>query len=125
MTVSTSSFLRYSTVGGIATGLHYAVLFILVEVFHFRPAYSAAIGAGCGAVVAYYLNVQFTFKYASINWPTLCRFLIIAAIGAAFSAFLVWVTTSVLLLHYIVGQIAATFVILMVTYFANAFWTFR
>lgn len=118
-------FLRYSLVGCIATGVHYFVLFLLVEGGHLRPAYSATIGSGCGALVAYWGNRRFTFSSASPHWSALSRFLVVAAMGASLSAALVWASTALFAWHYMIGQIAATLLALFFTYGFNRVWTFR
>ncbi len=116
--------LRYATVGGLATAFHYAVLLTLVEVFHNQPSYSAAIGAGCGALLAYYAKLRFVFKL-SASWISWCRVLFVAVIAAALSGLLVWVANSLFLLHYLAAQIVATLAMLILTYLASASWTFK
>lgn len=46
---------RYCLVGGGATAIHSLVLLFLVEAMHVHPAPACALGAGVGAVSAYWI----------------------------------------------------------------------
>ncbi|MCG6876279.1 MAG: GtrA family protein [Betaproteobacteria bacterium] len=111
-------------IGGFATGVHYMVLLSLVEGLHVTPSLAAASGAVCGALVAYAGNRQFTFRHGPRHRTALPRFLLVAALGAALNGGGVWAGTAILGWHYLVAQIAATLVVLLITYGCNRTWTF-
>jgi putative flippase GtrA len=117
-------FARYTLIGGLATGGHYAVLLALVEGFGVPPSIAAAIGAACGALIAYAGNRRFTFPGNHRHRRALPRFLIVAALGAALNGGIVWAGTNILAWHYLVAQIAATLLVLVITYTYNRSWTF-
>lgn len=117
-------FVRYTIVGAAATGAHYAVLVMLVEVLRRPPARASALGALCGAAVAYVVNSRFTFSSNAPHRRALPRFLMIAALGAALNGLLVWVGTSVTGWHYLVTQAVVTVAVLILTYGLNQAWTF-
>lgn len=119
------AFVRYTLIGGIATAVHYAVLVALVEGFDFSPSPSAMFGALCGALVAYTGNREFTFASSALHHIALPRFLVIAAIGAILSGGMVWVGTVMLAWHYLIAQLVATILIMLLTYQLNRLWTFR
>ena len=115
-------------VGGIATSVHYLVLFVLTKVFDVQPTVSTTIGSVCGALIAYIGNKHFTFPKNLISTAhnlTLGRFLFVAGIGTFLSASLVWISTNFFAWHYFVGQITATLLSLILTYQLNRLWTFR
>ena len=118
------AFVRYTLVGTVATGAHYAVLVTLVEVLRLPPAHASALGALCGAAVAYLANRRFTFSSTARHRRVLPRFLLIAALGAALNGLLVWVGTSVFGWHYLVAQAVVTVAVLILTYGLNRAWTF-
>jgi len=117
-------FLRYGLIGAIATTTHYAVLVLCVEAGHW-PAYIASgIGATIGAQVAFFGNRQFTFAHRGALAPAWAKFqgtaLLAALVGMAIVALAVhagW--------HYLVGQVLATLVGLVLTFAVNRAWTFR
>lgn len=117
-------FVRYTLIGGLATGGHYAVLLALVEAFHVAPSFAAAIGGTCGALIAYAGNRRFTFPGGARHRTALPRFLLVAALGAALNGGMVWAGTAVLGWHYLAAQMAATLTALLVTYGYNRSWAF-
>lgn len=118
------AFLRYSLVGAVATLAHYAVLLALVEWLHWPSPGAAATGATVGALVAYAGNRAFTFASTADVRTTLPRFALVALVGAGLNGLIVWVGTSGLGVHYLVAQVAASFVVLAVTFAFNRAWTF-
>ena len=117
-------FARYTLIGGLATGGHYAVLIALVEALRVPPSIAAGLGAICGALIAYAGNRRFTFSGNHRHRKALPRFLLVAALGAALNGGIVWAGTTVLAWHYLAAQIAATFMVLIITYSYNRAWTF-
>ncbi len=117
-------FIRYGLTGGIATAFHYTILLCLVELFDVRPWVATGLGALCGAGIAYIGNRCFTFSSNTPNYKALPRFLTIAALGAILNSLLVWMMTHFFDLYYLVAQVIATIIVLIVTYQLNRQWTF-
>ncbi len=117
-------FVRYTTVGAIATALHYALLVLGVEGFGW-PAYAASgFGAVVGAQVAYAGNRWLTFAHrgaVGASWP---RFQATALLGAALGMAIVALGVA-LGLHYLIAQGLATLTSLVLTFAINRAWTFR
>ena len=118
-------FFWYVLAGGIATAVHYAVLLLMVEVFAFPAAPSAAFGALCGAAVSYLVNRLVTFPGSGVrHLLAVPRFTLIALAGAALNGALVWVGVHLLSWHYLAAQALATLLVLGLTYRLNRSWTF-
>ena len=117
-------FFRYTTVGAFATAVHYLVLVIWVEGIA-GPAYlGSGIGAVVGAQVAYAGNRWFTFAHAgaiTASWP---RFQITALLGALLGMAVVALGVR-LGAHYLLAQVVATGLSLLLTFAINRAWTFR
>ena len=117
-------FIRYSAVGAIATAAHYLVLIGCVEWGRW-PAYIASgFGALIGSQVAYAGNRWFTFAHTGAlraSWP---RFQATALIGALLGMAVValGVRWGV---HYVLAQVGATLLSLVLTFAINRAWTFR
>lgn len=117
--------MRYAAVGGSATAVHYTLLAALVEALRWPPAGAAALGALCGAAVAYAGNRRYAFAHSgTAHGQAMPRFLAVAALGAAFNALLVWTFTAALREHYLAAQAQATVAGLLLTYSLNKRWTF-
>lgn len=118
------TFARYALTGGLATVTHYTVLLVLVELLGFPTPGSTALGAVCGALVAYLANRCFTFSSIAPHRRALPRFFAVAALGAGLNSLIVWSGTSALHWHYLAVQAIATIVIFALTYHLNRSWTF-
>jgi putative flippase GtrA len=118
-----SRFVQYAAVGSVATVAHYAVLVGLVEAGWLRPAPAAALGAWVGAQVAFAGNAAFTFRASRATFGAWLRFQLTALAGAALSGALV--AGGVRLgVHYLVAQLVATLISLVVTFEINRRWSF-
>ncbi|HEY4067140.1 MAG TPA: GtrA family protein [Burkholderiaceae bacterium] len=117
-------FIRYGFVGALATAVHYLVLIGGVEGGHW-PAYLASgSGAVVGAQVAYAGNRWFTFAHTgavSASWP---RFQLTALFGALLGMAIVALGVR-LGLYYLLAQVVATGIGLLLTFAINRHWTFR
>lgn len=121
---SAGAFVRYAQVGGVATGVHYLMLLVLVEGVGLPAAPSAALAALWGALVAYLGNRVFTFSSRAGHRYALPRFLLVAALAAGLNGLIVWVGTRGLNWHYLMAQLLASIVVLGLTYRINRAWTF-
>lgn len=114
-------FVRYAMTGGVATGVQYAVVLALVEAIHLKPPPAAAVGAACGALVAYAGNRRFVFSPSAPHFRALPRFLSVAALGVVLSGAVVWMGTA-LAWHYLAAQAVATAIVFPVAYCINRSW---
>ena len=115
---------RYATVGAVATAAHYLVLVICVELGQW-PAYLASgAGAVVGAQVAYLGNRWFTFAHRGDVGSSWLRFQGTALLGGLFGMGIVALCVR-LGWHYVLAQMLATALALLLTYAINRRWTFR
>ena len=117
-------FVRYLEVGAVATVVHYALLIGSVEAAHWPAWVASGFGASIGAQVAYLGNRWFTFgcrSGISVSW---LRFQVLALAGALLGmgivAVVVWAG-----IYYVLGQILATTLVVVMTFALNRAWTFR
>ena len=118
-----SRFFKYAAVGAVATAVHYAILVGLVEAGALAPPRAAALGAWVGAQVAFAGNAAFTFRGAGATPASWLRFQITALIGAVLNFALVAGGVRVGL-HYLLAQVVATSINLVVTFEINRRWSF-
>lgn len=119
----TGIFSRYVIVGGLGTGLHYAVLVLLVEAFAVSASAAATAGAIVGAVTNYFFNYHFTFTSRASHSRAFFKFAFVALCGAVFSGLGVrWGTEAGL--HYVVAQVVCTVTFLILGFLVNKAWTF-
>lgn len=117
-------FMRYIAVGVVSTAVHYALLVLCVERAGW-PAFAASgFGAVVGAQVAYLGNRWFTFAHrgdVTASWP---RFQLTALAGTLLGMAIVALGVR-LHVHYLIAQLLATLVSLVLTFTMNRHWTFR
>jgi putative flippase GtrA len=116
-------FLRYTAVGAIATAVHYLVLVLCVEGGQWPAYLGSGFGAVVGAQVAYAGNRWFTFAHRGDIGGSWLRFQGTALLGGAFGMVVValavrsgW--------HYVLAQMLATVLALVLTFLVNRRWTF-
>ena len=122
--VLTAPFVRYTGAGGIGTVCHFLVLTLGVEFLAMKPTIGTVVGALAGASVNYWLNYHLTFSSNQQHRQALPRFLAVAALGVGLSAITMELVAVEAGRHYLVGQIVATLVVLIVGFGLNRWWTF-
>jgi putative flippase GtrA len=105
-------FLRFATVGAVATAAHYAVMIALTELGGMDPVAATVCGFAVGAVVSYTLNRRYTFAVRPAYMRGFLKFAIVIGIGAVLNAAIVAFFIS-FGLHYMVAQVIATGVVLI------------
>jgi len=118
-------FLRFAAVGAVATVVHYAVLIAMTEWGGASPVTATICGFFVGALVSYYLNRRYTFADKQTDFAKgLIKFLIVIGIGAVINAGIVaaFVSAGV---HYMIGQVIATGLVLIWNFAGARLLVFR
>ena len=115
----------FTLVGAFGTLAHYVLLVILVELLEIDAVIASMAGALLGATINYVLNYRFTFNSRTRHRIALPRFLAVASVGFLINTSLMWVAVSLTNLHYIIGQILTTSLVLLWNFIGNRFWTFE
>lgn len=118
------AFVRYAAVGALATLVHFGVLTLGVEVWHWPAWWGSGAGAVVGAQVAFVGNRIATFGHRGAVFPAWVRFMGTALLGAMVSMAIVAATVA-LGSHYLLAQGLATALVLLLTFLVNRHWTFR
>lgn len=117
-------FVRFAGIGVIGTAAHYATLIALVELLMMYPVAASTVGAVIGALINYYLNYLFTFRSTERHRKALPKFLVVATAGVLLNAFIMYILTALVFLHYLLSQVVATTLQLLWNFVANRCWTF-
>jgi len=115
-------FSNFSLVGAVGTLAHYTLLIGLVSGLAVAPLPASMAGALLGALVNYGLNYRYTFASTRAHREAFPRFAIVAVIGFACNACIMWAAVGIM--HYLLAQALATGVVLAAGFFANRAWTF-
>lgn len=119
-------FLRFATIGGLATIVHYAIMIALVEWANVAPIVATSIGFGVGAVISYTLNRRFTFEHRPAFGRGLFVFLCVFFVGLCINGLIFTVLHGPSVgLPYIIAQGIATGVVLIWNFFGARLVVFR
>jgi putative flippase GtrA len=136
------TFLRYLISGGLATAVHFAILISLLEYHLVSPVHATMIGAFCGFLVNYPMQVAWTFKAKGSHKRFFTRYFIVTLFMFALNAGIFWLASlpkslDLLLqlpfpcyieqphhLGYWYAQIIATGIVFFCNFLINHFFTF-
>jgi putative flippase GtrA len=117
-------FIDFAAVGIVGTAAHFATLVVLVQSYGWPPAGATTAGFLVGALVNYGLNYRLTFQSSARHAVALPRFLAIALLSMLLNLAIVWLLVHWQGKHYLIGQVVATVVVLVVNFVANRALTF-
>ena len=117
-------FVRFAAVGALGTGCHYLVLIALVSLLGVTPGNAAFTGAAAGAYANYWMNRRYTFANLRPHREAIPRFVAMAAAGAGINGLIVGILSSHGA-HYLLAQVFATSVILVLNFLISKKWIFQ
>jgi putative flippase GtrA len=117
-------FTRFAAAGGVGTVVHYMILVALVRAGDVQPVVGSIAGFAAGSLVNYGLSHRFVFRSTKPLRATVWKFYLVAAVGLVLNTVLMYIAVHFLALHYLVGQVVSTGVVLLSNYLLNSLWTF-
>ena len=112
-------FWRYCLVGGVAAGLHFLVLILLVELTDMAPIIATSIGFVLGVILNYVLQYYWTFSANGPHGPKLFKFTCIALFALAINGGVFWLANSVAGIPYLPSQVIATGLVVGINFQLN------
>jgi putative flippase GtrA len=116
--------LRFGLVGGVATGIQYLILVVLVHVTGMTAPVASEIGFVVSAFGNYLLNYHFTFRSRQPHGPAAAKFVTLVAVGLAINFALMQMLTGAGV-YYLLAQVCTTAVVFLWNFAGNSLWTFR
>lgn len=120
-----ASFIRYFISGGLATGVLFASLIILVEKVHLDPTLSSATSFSLSVIFSYFIQYYWTFKPTGSHKRFMSRFLLVTIITLNINTGLFWFLTVIQKWPYIYSQIFATGTVFLLNFLINHHFTFK
>lgn len=98
--------LRHQAGALIATAVDFAVFFCLVNGAGMQPVPATAVGAGCGALINFWLSRRFIFdaRQAGIGGQSL-RYLVVSGASLGWNTGGEWLFAVAIGLHYMVARV--------------------
>jgi len=118
-------FLSFFWIGIVVAGVHYSLLVGLVEIAHAPVLASALAGYTAGGVTSYVLNRHHTFKTARPHEESSWRFIVVAGAGFGLTTVFMYLFYDGWHLPYLLAQVVTTGIVMIWSFAAHKFWTFR
>lgn len=115
---------RFAVAGGVATLVHYAILYALVEGAHAAPLLGSSIGFIVGVVVSFFLNRRFTFTQQTPLLASFAKYALVYAVGFVLNGFILQ-TLIAFGWYYFAAQAGATLIVLCWNFLGARFVAFR
>jgi len=118
-------FVRFTGVGFVSAIGHYGLLIALVQGLDVEPVRASVAGALLGAWINYSLNYRYTFRSSKLHRESVTKFAVVATVGLLLNTAFMWLGVDVLRAHYLLSQVVTTALVLLWSFGANRYWTFR
>jgi putative flippase GtrA len=118
-------FTLFAFVGGLATGLQYTILILLVQLIGFDPVWASALGYLFSGIINYRLNYTFTFNSSNPHKKAFVKFATVSLVGLFLNTGIMALGINVFFLPYLLVQVFGTSIVLLWNFSANLIWTFR
>ncbi len=118
-------FFRFASVGLLATAIHVAIVYALVEAAGVEPVI-ASIPAFLAALVAsYLLNRNWTFAAGESGIAGFFKYSLVALGGLLLNAVIMYVAVHVMQAHYLLGLAIVVAIVPVASFLLQRDWTFR
>jgi len=109
----TREFARFAAAGGIGTAVQYMILVALVRGGDVQPVVGSMTGFAAGSLVNYGLRHRLDFRSTRQLRTTVWKFYLVAPVGLVLNTALMYIGVHLLALHYLVGQVVSTAIVLL------------
>jgi len=121
----TRQFAIFSSVGVIATAVHYVSLILLVESGLADPVEGNLAGFLLGGIISYSLSRRYAFHSQRAHVEAIWRFVLVAGVGLCLTGIFTYLFTAIAGLPYLIAAMMTSCVVLSWHFTANRLWTFR
>jgi putative flippase GtrA len=115
----------FAGVGVVASVIHYGLLVSLVELGGLSPVPSALCGFTAGGIVSYGLNRRHTFISDRPHTEAVWRFFLVASVAFVLTYLFMRLFGEIVHMPYLLAQVGTTLIVMVWTFAANRWWTFR
>ncbi|QOR68107.1 GtrA family protein [Cytobacillus suaedae] len=116
-------FMKYSLVGLLCVAIYFLSMFIFVEQVNIEPVLASTISFIIMTLFSYILNKRYTFG-GTYSHTQFVKFMVVASIGFVLNVGIMYMIVSILVLHYLIGELFTVLIIPAVNFLLNNYWTF-
>jgi putative flippase GtrA len=125
MTQLIRQFSSFFWIGITAACVHYGLLIVLVQIAHQPVLPSTLIGYTAGGTVSYLLNRTHTFNMGRPHEESSWRFAVVAGVGFVLTMIFMYLFHDLWRVPYVLAQLVTTGIVMIWSFAAHKFWTFR
>ena len=119
-------FIRFLIVGGISTGVNYAVFFVLLDDLGIRYQLASTCGFLSGVLVGFPLNKAWTYQDSSKMTATvLYSYIAVYLASLVINIAAITVLVGVMHLEPLIANIVTILITTMTNFLGTKFWVFR
>lgn len=113
--------------GGMATVVHFSVLFLLIELFHVPSLVWANLTAGAVAITCSFMGNKYIVfnSHNEVMLHQLLKFVLVYICALFFHTFAIYELSSVYGIDYRVAFVVASFLVIMFTFLSNKLMVFK
>lgn len=123
-TAQQSPVFKYLISGGTAAAVQYVILIGLVEIYNVDPFIATFIGLTVATFVNYPLQYYWTFSNYVPHTSAFPKYILVTSIAYSVNLFCFWLLEEILGVNYIISQMIATCVALVINFIVNSRYTF-
>jgi putative flippase GtrA len=118
---TSTQFLRYIFVGGIAYAVDFGSLFFLTDIIKIHYLISAAIAFILGLITNYVLSIFWVFSRRTLTSRQMefLLFAIIGLVGLGLNEGIIWFFTDLVHFHYLISKVFSAIVVFSWNFFAR------
>lgn len=118
-------FVKFLSVGIVATAAHYACMVFCVEFLEIAPPAASSAGFIVGAGVSYLLNYKVTFNSNRSHLDSIARFTVGSLFAFIVNFSILIVGVSLFKFNYIIIQAFATAIVFFLNFAVGKFWIYK
>lgn len=119
-------FVKFSIVGVINTGIHYAAFLLLYRIVNINYLIASVMGYCCGLLNSYLMNRKWTFNSGAVaKQNEIIKFLVVNVTALGINVASLRLLVESLGIKPEISQLASIGFSLVVNFIGNKYWTFR
>jgi putative flippase GtrA len=117
-------FIRFASVGTVATGVHVVLFAVLIELLQISALVANLAAFGAALLASFVGHCRWTFRLRNRRWPALGRFTVIAVLGLGLNSAIAYGIGDRLGWHYAYALAAMVTVTPVALFLLSRCWAF-
>ena len=125
MTLKFRQFVKYGLSGGLAVAVHFAILWVLVEIVSANPTFATSVGFLSGCAANYVLQHRWVFRAGGAHRVLVGRYAAVTSATFVLNVGLFHLLVAGFEVWYLASQFVSTAVVFLANFEINRRFTFK